>query len=397
MRCPFMQPTRLDIGCGARCADGFTPWDIKDGNDARSLSGIADASLDAIRAIHVLEHIPYEETAIVLREWGRALKFGGDLYVAVPDFDKIIDAYKASHPDTERVLLGGHVDEHDRHLAIFNREKLAELFSLSGFDLVGEFPPAADTSAHWVSLNLHARKTGRRRLPVVQMPDVVAVMSVPRVGWTDTYRCLLDSFFALRISCIQTSGVFWGQCMTRSMEQVIKQGKAKWILAVDYDSVFDAHDLIVLRTIAEEYELDALAPLQSKRESDQILTKLDDGTGKPILDLDIERLNDAHLPCLHSHFGATLIRVDALKRLPKPWFSATPGETGEWDDGRTDEDIHFWKQATAAGWKSSITPRVRIGHLEILVAWSGDRLETIHQRMSDFNAKGRPQCAMPRI
>ena len=86
--------TKLDIGCGARCAEGFSAWDIKDNNDARALVGIADGSLDAIRAIHVLEHIPYEETINVLREWARGLRVGGELFVAVPDFDKIVEAHK---------------------------------------------------------------------------------------------------------------------------------------------------------------------------------------------------------------------------------------------------------------------------------------------------------------
>ena len=389
--------TKLDIGCGARCAEGFSAWDIKDNNDARALVGIADGSLDAIRAIHVLEHIPYEETINVLREWARGLRVGGELFVAVPDFDKIVEAYRASHPDTERVLLGGHVDEHDRHLAIFNREKLHELLALAGFQVLGDFPPAQDTSSHWVSLNIHAKKTGHRRLPIEHMPDTVAVMSIPRVGWTDTYRCLLDSFYSLRMRCIQTNGVFWGQCLTRAMEQVIAGGEAKWILAVDYDSVFDAHDIVVLRTIAEENNLDILAPMQAKRESVELLTKIDDGTGQPIRELEISRLNDPYLPCLHAHFGCTLIRVEALKKLAKPWFLGTPSPSGEWDDSRIDDDIHFWKQATAANLKMGVTTRVRIGHLELLIAWTGENLQPVHQRITDYNAKGRPSCGHPLI
>ena len=388
---------KLDIGCGGLCADGFSPWDIKDGKDARSLAGVTNDSLDAIRAIHVLEHLPYEETASVLREWCRALKVGGDLFVSVPDFDKIISAYKDSCPDTERILLGGHTDEHDRHLAIFNREKLAELFAFTGFDLVGDFPAANDTSAHWVSLNLHGRKTGKRRLPVHPMPDVTAVMSVPRVGWTDTYRSLLDSFYTLRMPCIQTSGVFWGQCLTRSMQTVLSQAKSEWILAVDYDSIFDAHDIVAMRAIAEDHKLDILAPMQSKRESIELLTKIDDGHGQPIRELEVSRLSDPYLPCLHAHFGCTLIRVEALKRVAKPWFLGVPSADGEWDDTRVDDDIHFWKQAAAANLKMGVTPRVRIGHLELMVAWTGEDLQPVHQRISDFNSKGRPACAHPLI
>ncbi len=388
---------KLDIGCGAKCADGFSPWDIADGHDARALVGVEDGSLDAIRAIHVLEHIPYEETIGVLREWARALKRGGDLFVAVPDLDKLIASYNASHPDFERVLLGGHTDEYDRHLAVFNREKMSEILSLAGFEIVGDFKPEADCSSHWSSMNCHARKMGARRLPIVPMPDVCAAMSVPRVGWTDTYRCLLDSFYKLQIPCLQTTGVFWGQCLQRTMEQIVEAGKAKWILTVDYDSVFDAHDLVVMRTIAEQENLDILAPLQAKRESSELLAKIDDGNGEPVRELEVERLADLYLPCLHAHFGATLIRVDALKRLPKPWFLGTPSAEGKWDDARTDDDIHFWKQCTLAGFKMGITPRVRIGHLEVMIAWNDDRLNAVHQRVSEFNEKGRPPCAMPRI
>jgi SAM-dependent methyltransferase len=393
-----MEPIKIDIGCGTKLADGWTPWDIHDGHDARELVGIADGSVDAIKASHVLEHIPYRETIATLREWARALRVGGELFLAVPDFDKIVASYvNGDGSNIEGYLLGGQTDAYDRHLAIFNRGKLDAALAECGFDVVGTWPgDIGSCSALPVSLNVRAvKRSGGRRFQVVPMPDVHAVMSMPRLAWTENMNACFSAFGPLGIPFVRATGVFWGQCLQRLWSDIVRGGKHKYVLAVDYDTIFDAHDVTALRYIADTYELDAVCPLQIGRDRGEILARIDDGTGNPVRELPIARLAEPHWPCLHGHFGLTLIRCESLAKLPMPWFIGLPGANGEWGLDRVDDDVYFWKHAAAAGWRISTTPQVRVGHLQMVATWPGADLECVHQFMPDYHLKGRPSWMHP--
>ena len=386
---------KLDIGCGAATLDGWHAWDIINGHDARKLDGIADGQLDAIKASHVLEHISHRETLAVLREWSRALRHGGELFVAVPDFDWIVSGYQTGNgAPIESFLMGGHNDQHDKHQAIFNRQKLTELLSMTGFDVVGDWAGDANQcSALPVSLNLHAVKRAsaeRARIPLRALPDVHAVMSLPRLAWTENIECCWKAFSQLGMPFVRTTGVFWTQCIQRVFQQVAAGGKHKWVLAVDFDTIFDAHDILALYNIAESNNLDVLCPLQIGRDRAELLAKVDDGTGKPLTHLPVERLADQHWPVLHGHFGLTLIRVDRLREMPLPWFIGYAGANGDWGTDRVDDDVYFWKRAAELKWKISTTPLVRVGHLQMVATWPDSNLQCAHQFMPDFHKNGRP-------
>jgi hypothetical protein len=79
-----------------------------------------------------------------------------------------------------------------------------------------------------------------------------------------------------------------------------------------------------------------------------------------------------------AHFGLTLIRVDALRKTPKPWFMSKPDDNGDWEDGRFDDDIWFWHNWRAAGNTLYVAPSVSIGHLEETVAAFDKDLNPIH-------------------
>lgn len=149
---------RLNIGAGADIEDGWTRWDIADGNQAERID-LPDASVDEIRASHVLEHIPRNLTLPTLKEWRRVLRPGGRLFVAVPDFDLIVSAMLESVPDPnmEAYIMGGQTDQHDYHCAIFNEEKLRALLSAAGFARIaktGRVGESWNCSHHWCSLNM---------------------------------------------------------------------------------------------------------------------------------------------------------------------------------------------------------------------------------------------------
>lgn len=153
---------KIDIGAGNTIEDGWVSWDIKDGRDCRDLDGIADSSVDEIRASHVLEHVPMCHTMVALREWRRVLKPGGRLFVAVPDFAKIVACIVAgsADPSIEAYLMGGQTDENDFHHAIFTAAKLHDQLESAGFSRIAVVHHAEgkNCSRHFISLNMEAYK-----------------------------------------------------------------------------------------------------------------------------------------------------------------------------------------------------------------------------------------------
>ena len=89
----------LEIGPGQEVLSGFERYDIQRTGqsdyvgDARDVSIFGDEEFDLIYASHVLEHIPWYQTAHVLCQWKRILKKGGALEIWVPDGLKIARAY----------------------------------------------------------------------------------------------------------------------------------------------------------------------------------------------------------------------------------------------------------------------------------------------------------------
>jgi len=95
---------KLHLGCGWR--DFGADWTHIDGGDYEHLDykditklEFEDGSVDLIYASHVLEYFDREEAVTLLKEWVRALKPGGVLRIAVPDFEvmAILYAMKKIH------------------------------------------------------------------------------------------------------------------------------------------------------------------------------------------------------------------------------------------------------------------------------------------------------------
>jgi SAM-dependent methyltransferase len=82
-------------------------------SQAEDLASFADASLDFIVAIHLLEHV--EDPIAAFREFERVLRHGGTLYLALPDKRKTFDRRRTVTPPD-------HIfDEHDRALTTQHR------------------------------------------------------------------------------------------------------------------------------------------------------------------------------------------------------------------------------------------------------------------------------------
>ncbi len=290
-----MSEVKLNLGAGGTKIEGFTPIDRRGGQEVYPLV-YADNSVDEARASHVLEHFSHRQTVHVLRDWVRALKPGGILRVAVPDFDALIKIYEeGTSPEVEAFLFGAHTDGNDVHLAMFNKEKLTELMTVAGLvDIKPWADDVVDCHKYPFSLNLEGRKPeaggesefarkandilariaalppekqtpfGNRDLNAP--PKVRAVMSVPRLGLMDNFFCTFESLLPLRIPLKKVTGAFWGQCLQRGMEMLLDDGGCDLILTLDYDSVYQREAVLQLIQLMREHpEADAIAPIECHR------------------------------------------------------------------------------------------------------------------------------------
>jgi hypothetical protein len=385
---------RLNIGAGESQLPGFTPVDRANGDEAfpLTLAGtpVADGTVDEIYASHVLEHFGHRETLDVLKEWVRALRPGGVLRVAVPDFDRIVQFYQDGEDDrVESYLMGGHTDGNDRHGAIFNSGKLRDLMLLAGLSGIRPWRSTiGDCAGYPVSLNL----LGTKREPVRELANVAAVISTPRLCFTDQVTAMLEMVGKLRVPIRVRQGVFWGQTLTTAIEQTLAdQPETEFVLTMDYDTVARASDVAELyRLMRDNPDAGAIFATQVGRDRDTLLLTVRESADENRKQVGRAEIEAELLPASTGHFGLTMLRVSALKSLSRPWFVHTPDADGGWGDGRVDEDIHFWRLMERAGHKVYQANQVVIGHLQLVVTWPDKNLQPIHQYAGDYRTGGKP-------
>jgi len=404
------EPLKLNLGGGGVEMPGYVNVDRSAGGEAYPLKDYADNSVDEIRASHLLEHFSHRKTAAVLADWVRALKPGGLLKIAVPNFTWIIEQYnseKAHEHPLEGYLMGGHSSDNDCHGAIFNEQKLGQLMAQAGLaDIKPWVADAQDCSAMPVSLNLQGTKpepavepdvspTGETVTvsePASPLPmKIIASMSVPRLGFMDNFFGAYQALLPLKVGLLKHTGAFWGQCFERCMGNAITNG-AEAILAIDYDTVFAREDVETLvRLMVEHPEADAIASVQASRTRGMPMMTIHSPDGKSLEKVtadffapDVSRIHTAH-------FGLTLIRVSSLCEMPHPWFWSKPGPDGTWGEDRTDDDIYFWREWEKAGKVLYLANHVPIAHAELMLIWPDKNFGVCYQHPSDFWDNGKPK------
>lgn len=385
---------KLNIGSGVRPLPGYDNIDISNGKQAYPLMLGRDGPdmdfifgrVEEIRASHILEHFEHSKVEEVLKHWFDALKPGGTIKIAVPDFAWIAAKYLDGEDiPTQGYLMGGQVDENDFHKTIFDENALRQLLELTGFTDIKEWESEIDDCASLpVSLNLQ----GTKPIALV-MPKIGAVMSTPRLGFMDNFFCAYTALAPLKITLRKFTGAFWGQCLERAMEESIRDGK-EWVLAIDYDTIFTKQNVIdLIDSVNKSPDIDALAALQVHRTKHSPLMTMKDGAGDSLSKVPLETF-DPHITKISTaHFGLTLIKVSKLKDMPKPWFWSKPGNNG-WDDERQDDDIYFWRQWEYYGNSLFLANRVPVGHAELMIRWPDKEFNAIHQHPSEFYADGKP-------
>lgn len=350
--------------------------------------GIADASLSHIDLGSWLERVSYTESLNLLRHLASKLRDRGRMRIAVSDFDWICEAYRKGDCDIEPVLCG----DRGMNRSVWNRQKICDVVNMAGMEIVG-----GSNALGWKpveqTIDIMAEKRLRKQ-PDVPIQGVTALMSLPRIAWTETFSNTLEVCARLQMPFVKSTGVFWGQSLERMLTGQHEKG-TKYALTIDYDSIFDVQDVIRLWQIMEDNpDVTALCPLQIGRERDALLINLIDKNGNPMKDVTTEYFYNEVVDIKNGHFGLTMIRLEHLNDIPHPWFLGVPNKDGRWEENRTDDDIYFWHKLRAAGRRVCATPKVRLGHLQLVISWPTDDCSVKHQYVNNYHAEGRPPECM---
>lgn len=205
---------------------------------------------------------------------------------------------------------------------------------------------------------------------------VAAVMTAPRYECTQARTVIQKALTKTGIPLTVSGGVYYHQCMEKMLEDLCDQ-KIQYALTIDFDSVFLAeHITRLLSIVAQEDEIDALAAIQPMRNNGRVLGSLAEGgvmewSGRP-LQVDT------------AHFGLTVIDIQKLLTVRKPWFSFTPDEDGRWGTTSVDADVQFWRNWAEAGHKVFLDPGCRLGHLEEMVTVFDEKMIKQHLYYADW-------------
>ena len=218
---------------------------------------------------------------------------------------------------------------------------------------------------------------------------VAAVMSTPRLGFTDNFFCVSAALAPHGINPVKVTGAYWGQCLQRAMETVVDTHDV--ILTIDYDTVFNSKTVEALLVLLMHSGYDAIAPLQSKRESNAVMFALPEHRPEDKHAVDEEFFRTPVQPVETAHFGLTYLRTSALRKVPKPWFASQANSAGGWDGGHIDEDIGFWKAWAKAGNTLGIATGVSVGHAELMVTWPSRTVSggKVQQHTTEYWANGQ--------
>ena len=200
------------------------------------------------------------------------------------------------------------------------------------------------------------------------MHRVAAIMTTPRHEIVIARNYIEQAMRSAGVPLSVVGGVFYGQCMQRALNRLIADG-VDLAITVDFDSMFTGSDVSTLLERMVSLKLDALAAIQCRRGSGVLLASGESGSAST---------NGQPFKVDTAHFGLTVINLNKLAAVEKPWFYASPDKNGDWNGEHTDPDVWFWRQWAKAGNNLYIDPSVKIGHLEEMVTAFNDKMVLEH-------------------
>jgi hypothetical protein len=216
-------------------------------------------------------------------------------------------------------------------------------------------------------------------------------MSTPRVGFVDNFACALETLPPLGLRMVKGRGVFWGIVLTNAIEHAIENG-AKYVLTIDYDTLFTGdHVRELYRLMEENPHLDAVCPVQVRRDADAPLIVMRDSEGTGRTSATTDEFHADYTPVASGAFGLTIIRASAFADIRRPWFLHQPDTDGRWaGEGMVHEDVRFWHKWTEAGKTLAQANYVSVGHLELVARWLDRDLSPVTQKLADWQRDGVP-------
>ena len=173
---PGYEDERLRLHIGGRYSrPGWKILDIQAGpsvdfvGDCQNLSQFGDATVSAIYASHVIEHLSHRnELEQALTEIRRVLMKDGVFLMSVPDLSVLCELFldqSLSFKDRSTVMymmFGGQLDAHDFHRVGLWRDYLGQSLSAAGFRRVDQVPvfglfhdsSLASVHGRYISLNV---------------------------------------------------------------------------------------------------------------------------------------------------------------------------------------------------------------------------------------------------
>lgn len=192
---------------------------------------------------------------------------------------------------------------------------------------------------------------------------IKALCSVPRLGFNDHFGAMYDTLGKVGIPYGFYQGAYWDKCIEKALEDCVDI--LDYAILIDYDTLATPQHLRrMIDTIVQNPHIDALAPNQPRR-----------GTGMPLWTMEgVEgrtELSCTDLPkVVTAAFGFTVLRMAALRKLPKPWFPRVHAADGKAEgEGYMDPDIAFWVNWNKVGNTAYVEPSVCIGHMECMVSY----------------------------
>jgi len=188
---------------------------------------------------------------------------------------------------------------------------------------------------------------------------VAAFMTAPRYESTWCRNMIETALKEAGVPLVVSQGVFYGQCMQRMLEDAI-EGGVEVAITIDFDSIFTGDDVKHLLNQMATGKWDALAALQCRRAMPYPLFTCGD-------DRHIEFQGEP-LEVSTAHFGLTGLNLNALAEVERPWFLSCTDSDGGWGEGKTDDDIYFWRAWRDQGLKVFVDPNLNIGHMEEMIS-----------------------------
>lgn len=216
--------------------------------------------------------------------------------------------------------------------------------------------------------------------------------SVPRdIGLRLHWECQRKALIPLGLEPEEYGGAFWHQSLENLIEGAIEKG-FDYALTIDFDAIFERrHVEEMIRLIGDYPDADAVCPWMIKRDSMDRIFGVRDDDGFFRRHFDAEEFDGDLMPIHTGHFGLTMIRLAALKGIPRPLLWAQPDDEGYWRPGKVDADIYFWNKCHQHGLKLFLASKVRVGHLQQMITWPTDDFGISHQYVEDFRRNGAPE------